>query len=34
MPAGTDWLTDIEDKLNSAQAVIAIVTAIKGDMAN
>ena len=25
---GTDWLTDIEQKLNSAQAVIAIVTPV------
>jgi hypothetical protein len=28
IPAGTDWLTNIEDKLNSAQAVIAIVTPV------
>jgi len=28
IPAGTDWLTDIENKLESAQAVIAIVTPV------
>ena len=28
IPAGTDWLSDIEDKLESAQAVIAIVTPV------
>jgi len=28
IPAGTDWLTDIEKKLESAQAVIAIVTPV------
>ncbi len=28
IPVGTDWLTDIEGKLRSAQAVIAIVTPI------
>lgn len=28
IPVGTDWLSDIEDKLESAQAVIAIVTPV------
>lgn len=28
IPAGTDWLSDIEGKLESAQAVIAIVTPV------
>ena len=28
IPAGTDWLSDIENRLNTAQAVIAIVTPV------